>query len=61
MTISAPCCFSTKRSSVKISLARRPRSRHDCQGAAALDAAVGRGLDEAALIHEWVKEKLGHR
>jgi len=25
------------------------------------DAAVGRGLDEAALIHEWVKEKLGHR
>ena len=24
------------------------------------DAAVGRGLDEAALIHEWVKEKLGH-
>ena len=25
------------------------------------DAAVGRGLDEAALIHEWIKEKLGHR
>ena len=25
------------------------------------DAAVGRGLDEAALIHEWVKEKLGRR
>ena len=25
------------------------------------DAAVGRGLDEAALIHEWVKEKLRHR
>ena len=25
------------------------------------DAAVGRGLDEAALIHEWVKEKLGHQ
>ena len=25
------------------------------------DVAVGRGLDEAALIHEWVKEKLGHR
>jgi len=25
------------------------------------DAAAGRGLDEAALIHEWVKEKLGHR
>jgi actin-like ATPase involved in cell morphogenesis len=25
------------------------------------DAAASRGLDEAALIHEWVKEKLGHR
>ena len=25
------------------------------------DAAVVRGLDEAALIHEWVKEKLGRR
>ena len=25
------------------------------------DAAVHRGLDEAALIHEWVKEKLDHR
>ena len=25
------------------------------------DAAVGRGLDEAALIREWVKEKLGHQ
>ena len=23
-------------------------------------AAVGRGVDESALIHEWVKEKLGH-
>ena len=23
-------------------------------------AAVGRGLDEAALIHRWVQEKLGH-
>ena len=25
------------------------------------DAAARRGLDEAALIREWVKEKLGHR
>ena len=25
------------------------------------DAAAHHGLDEAALIHEWVKEKLGHR
>jgi hypothetical protein len=25
------------------------------------DAAAGRGLDEATLIHEWVKEKLRHR
>lgn len=25
------------------------------------DAAACRGLDEAALIYEWVKEKLGHR
>ena len=25
------------------------------------DAAMGRGLDEAALIHEWVKEQLRHR
>jgi hypothetical protein len=25
------------------------------------DVAVGRGLDEASLIHEWVKEKLGRR
>ena len=25
------------------------------------DAAAHRGLDEAALIHEWVKEKLDHR
>ena len=25
------------------------------------DAAVGRGLDEAALIREWVKEKLSGR
>ena len=25
------------------------------------EAAVGRGLDEAALIHEWVKEKLRHQ
>ena len=24
------------------------------------DAAASRGLDEAALIHEWVKEKLRH-
>jgi predicted DNA binding CopG/RHH family protein len=24
------------------------------------DAAASRGLDEAALIHEWVKVKLGH-
>ncbi len=23
------------------------------------DFAVGRGLDEASLIHEWVKERLG--
>ena len=28
---------------------------------AARDAAAHRGLDEAALIHEWVKEKLDHR
>ena len=25
------------------------------------DAAVGRGLDEAAVIHEWIKEKLGRQ
>jgi hypothetical protein len=25
------------------------------------DAAAGRGLDEAGLIHEWVKEKLSHQ
>ena len=25
------------------------------------EAAAGRGLDEAALIHEWVKEKLGYQ
>ena len=25
------------------------------------NAAAHRGLDEAALIHEWVKEKLSHR
>ena len=25
------------------------------------DTAARRGLDEAALIHEWVKEKLGHQ
>ena len=25
------------------------------------DAAVGRGLDETALMHEWVKEKLGYQ
>jgi len=24
------------------------------------NAAAHRGVDEAALIHEWVKEKLGH-
>ena len=24
------------------------------------DAATSRGLDEAALIHEWVKERLRH-
>ena len=24
------------------------------------DVAVSRGLDEAALIHEWVKERLRH-
>jgi hypothetical protein len=24
------------------------------------DAAVGRGLDEATLIREWVREKIGH-
>ena len=24
------------------------------------DAAASRGLDEAALIHEWVKERLRH-
>lgn len=24
------------------------------------EAAVDRGLDEAALIHEWVKERLRH-
>ena len=24
------------------------------------DAAASRGLDEAALIHEWVREKLRH-
>ena len=24
------------------------------------EAAASRGLDEAALIHEWVKEKLRH-
>jgi len=24
------------------------------------DAAVARGLDEAALIHEWIKERLHH-
>jgi hypothetical protein len=24
------------------------------------DAAVSRGIDEAALIHEWVKERLHH-
>ena len=25
------------------------------------DTATRRGLDEAALIHEWVKEKLGYQ
>jgi len=25
------------------------------------DAANRRGVDEAAVIHEWIKEKLGHR
>jgi hypothetical protein len=25
------------------------------------DAAASRGLDEGTLIHEWVKERLGHR
>jgi CopG antitoxin of type II toxin-antitoxin system len=24
------------------------------------DAAASRGLDEAALIHEWIKERLRH-
>ena len=24
------------------------------------DAAASRGIDEAALVHEWVKEKLHH-
>jgi len=24
------------------------------------DAAASRGIDEAALIHEWVKERLHH-
>ena len=25
------------------------------------DAATRRGVDEAAVIREWIKEKLGHR